>query len=121
MQEQYDLTDIPMLLGAGVTPADLTDDALGRALDKGAQAGGATVFSAVATRALLREQVLADAEPRFVHWDSTSRSVWGAYRKAPGAVGIQPTYGHSKDHRPDVSATTLGSWRNTPGGPALCC
>ena len=45
--DAFALTDVPLLLGADVTAADLTDDALGRALDKLAAAGAAAVFSAV--------------------------------------------------------------------------
>ena len=48
--EAFRLTDVPLLLGAGIMAADLTDDAWGRALDKLA-AAGTEVFSAVAARA----------------------------------------------------------------------
>jgi hypothetical protein len=68
VHEPFQLTDVPLLLGSGHTAADFTDDALGRALDKVAAAGGATVFSAVATRALLHDHVWTPDHPVFVHW-----------------------------------------------------
>jgi len=55
VHEEFAVTDTPLLPGAGVTADDLTDDALGRALEKVAAAGGGTAFSAVAARALLRD------------------------------------------------------------------
>jgi hypothetical protein len=82
VQEEFALTDTALLLGAGITAADLTDDALGRALDKLAAAGGATVFSAVAARALLHDRVWTRGGALFVHGDSTTRSVYGAYPDA---------------------------------------
>ena len=47
VDDTFRLTDPALLLGAGITGDDLADDALGRALDKFAQAGPAEVFSAV--------------------------------------------------------------------------
>jgi hypothetical protein len=44
--EAFALTDVPLLLGAGIMAADLTDAAWGRALDKLAAAGAAAVFRA---------------------------------------------------------------------------
>ncbi len=80
----------------------MTDDALGRALDKLAAAGGAAVFSAVAARALLHDQLWTPNAALFVHWDSTTRSVYGVYPDAGTGGGVRPTFGHSKDHRPDL-------------------
>lgn len=62
-QEQYTLADPPLLLGTGITPADLSEEALGRALDKVAAADGAAVVSAVPRRALTADRVLPDAAP----------------------------------------------------------
>lgn len=91
VQEEFALTDPALLLGVGITAADLTDDALGRALDKLAAAGGAPVFSAVAARALLHDQVWTPDAALFVHWDSTTRSVYGTYPAAtPGWASGPP-------------------------------
>jgi len=48
--EAVDLTDVPWLLGAGLTAADLTDDARGRALDQLAAAGVGAAFRATPPR-----------------------------------------------------------------------
>ena len=95
VEAAFRLTDVPLLLGAGITPADLTDDALGRALDKLAAAGAATVFSAVAARAYAVEGI----DRGGMHFDTTSRSLYGDYPTADGTRGVTPRHGHSKDHR----------------------
>ena len=69
--DAFRLTDVPLLLGPGVTAADLTDDALGRALDKLAAAGAAAVFSAVAARAYAVEAI----DRGGMHFDTPSRSL----------------------------------------------
>ncbi len=71
VDDAFRLTDPALLLGAGITGDDLGDDALGRALDKLAQAGSAAVFSAVAARASAVEALDRGA----LHWDSTARSL----------------------------------------------
>ena len=82
-------------MGAGITAADLTDDAFGRALDKLAAAGAAAVFSAVAARADAIEAMDRGGMP----CDTTSRSLYGEDPTADGAHGVTPRHGHSKDHR----------------------
>ena len=44
VQEAFALTDPALVLGQGITPTDLGDDALGRALDKLAQSRGCRGF-----------------------------------------------------------------------------
>jgi transposase len=94
----------PHLLGmaAGETDA-VNDDRVGRALDQLFDSDRAS---------LLTELVLAvvaefDVDTTELHNDSTSVSVHGVYRSATGAArGGKPTpvitFGHSKDHRPDL-------------------
>jgi hypothetical protein len=84
-------TDCEVLLGRGVVPDDFSDDCLGRALDKLAAAKPAKVFAAMSARAAVAEAV----DRRFLHWDSTTRSFYGAYAQAAGS-GPAVTYGHSK-------------------------
>jgi len=90
----------------GLRPAlvpHLHDDAVGRALDQ--------LFDA--DRATLLTEVVVSAAERFgvslteLHNDSTSISLCGQYANASGRSirGKQApfvTYGHSKDHRPDL-------------------
>ena len=124
-------TDVPLLFGVGRQAADYSDDRLGRALDKLADANPKEVFTAVAAQAYTREQVHLQR----LHWDSTSKSLYGAYpeaeaadprtpasdaslpdvRQAPPAV---PKRGYSKDHRPDLKPLIMSVWVNGDG--AIC-
>ncbi len=111
--DAFRLTDVPLLLGPGVTAADLTDDALGRALDKLAAAGAAAVFSAVAARAYAVEAI----DRGGMHFDTTSRSLYGDYPTADGAHGVTPRHGHSKDHRDDLKQILFTCFVNREGVP----
>lgn len=94
----------PDLLGLGAgDAARLNDDRVGRALE--------TLFEA--DRASLLTELVVGVVATFgidtseLHNDSTSVSVHGAYRDADGTPrGAKPTpavtFGHSKDHRPDL-------------------
>jgi transposase len=51
-----------------------------------------------------------DLERRYVHFDTTSRSVWGEYQFAETQdLPFQMTYGYSKDKRPDLKQFVLSS------------
>ncbi|MEO1396920.1 MAG: IS1634 family transposase [Cyanobacteria bacterium J06634_5] len=89
------------LLGQGIEPSHLNDDYLGRLLDKVYAYGASQLFSLIAMDAY---RAFGLKTPRY-HLDSSSFSVHGAYEKAisetePGCIEI--TYGHTKDHRPDL-------------------
>jgi transposase len=73
------------------------------------------VFSLVAARAMVIEQV----EHRFLHWDSTTRSLYGEYPTATGKGAVKPDYGHSKDNRPDLKQIVMTLLCNREGMP-LC-
>lgn len=94
--EAFDDGDVELVLGRGVTIPDLNDSALARALDKLFEAGPKQVFAAVAARAVLVEKV----DRHRLHWDSTTRSVYGEYQGDTGPLKV--THGYSKDHRPDL-------------------
>nr|AMO66170.1 transposase [Kamptonema sp. PCC 6506] len=64
------------LIGEGVTPEQLNDDRIGRALDKYYRAGTTKLFTAIALKAALKFQV----SMKSVHLDSSSISVEGAYK-----------------------------------------
>ena len=61
------------LIGEGVTPEQLNDDRIGRALDKYHQAGTTKLFTAIAMKAAMKFQV----SMKSVHLDSSSISVEG--------------------------------------------
>ena len=115
VDDAFRLTDPGLLLGAGVTVDDLGDDALGRALDKLAAAGPAAVFSAVAAQAYAVEAL----DRGGMHWDSTSRSLYGRYPTADGPAGVVPRHGHSKDHRPDLKQILFTCFVNRDGVPLM--
>lgn len=108
----FEVTDCELLVGRGVEPDDLNDDALGRALDKLAAAGPREIFAAICARAAISEQV----DRRFLHWDSTSRSFYGEYDR-PAGDGVAVTFGHSKDKRADLKQVMLSLLANREGFP----
>ena len=87
----------PVLLGLSA------DDRVGRALEALFDADRASPLTGVVLRTISEFRI--DTSP--LHNDSTSISVHGAYSDAVGTVrGGKPTavitFGHSKDHRPDL-------------------
>jgi transposase len=94
----------PALLGLTAEEVSgFNDDRVGRALEALFDADRASLLTAVVLRAISEFTV----DTRQLHNDSTSISVHGVYRDAVGTGrGGQPTpvitFGHSKDHRPDL-------------------
>jgi len=91
------------LLRPGLTAEMLNDDSLGRALDSLYEAGLTEIFAQVASHALHLFRI----QHRFVHLDTTSLSVEGAYERPaePGVVRI--THGYSRDERPDLKQVVV--------------
>ena len=104
--------DTALLLGKPVTPRAFDDDTVGRVLDRLYDTGTMKVFTACAVRA---DQIF-HFDKRYVHFDTTSVTVYGDYlppeeseeQKRPFRI----TYGYSQDKRPDlkpcVCATLCG-------------
>lgn len=95
----------PDLLGLAPGEAEhLNDDRLGRCLDLLFDAPGRELTLAAARQAVRQFQVRLDE----LHNDSTTISFFGAYPQAQeegrrrGKPTCAITYGHSKDHRPDL-------------------
>ena len=91
----------------GLTPQEvnlLNDDRVGRALDKLFAADIPSLVLAVATLAVREFGIRLDE----LHNDSTSLSFFGAYSAAAeiqrvfGRPTLAITFGHNKDHRPDL-------------------
>lgn len=94
----------PALLGLSTGDLSvLNDDRVGRALEALFDADRASLLTGVVLRAISEFNI----DTSQLHNDSTSISVHGAYSDAVGTVrGGKPTpvitFGHSKDHRPDL-------------------
>ena len=93
------------LISPRVAPAQLNDDALGRALDTLYQYGVTALYSLIAVRAAKRLGLVST----FAHLDTTSFHVDGRYNsdQAPDEQVVQITRGYSRDHRPDLNQVML--------------
>lgn len=74
----------------------INDDRLRRTLNQIFASGCDPLFASIAAQAALRFGV----SQKFRHLDSTSMQVYGEYDNREG-IGLV-TFGHSKDHRPDL-------------------
>jgi transposase len=93
------------LISPRVTPKQLNDDALGRALDTLYASGVTGLYGLIAATAAKR----LGLAPRFTHLDSTSFHVDGHYNsdEEPDASIIHITRGYSRDQRPDLNQVML--------------
>jgi transposase len=106
LEEFFAQQDTELLLGKAVPPPALNDDTAGRVLDRLYDFGTMRLFTACAVRAATRFGL----ERRYVHFDTTSRSVWGDYQFAETQdLPFQVTYGYSKDKRPDLKQFVLST------------
>lgn len=106
LEEFFAHQDTELLLGKALPPQAFTDDTVGRVLDRLYDMGTMKLFTACAVRAAARFGL----ERRYVHFDTTSRSVWGDYQCAEEQdVPFQVTYGYSKDNRPDLKQFVLST------------
>jgi transposase len=104
LEEFFAHQDTERLLGQVLLPHALNDDAVGRVLDRLYDMGTMKLFTAWAVRAAARFGL----ERRYVHLDTTSRSVWGDYQYAENQdLPFQVTYGYSQDQRPDLKPFVL--------------
>ena len=106
LEEFFAQQDTELLLGKAIPPQALNDDTAGRVLDRLYDFGTTRLFTACAVRATTRFGL----ERRYVHFDTTSRSVWGDYHFAETQdLPFQVTYGYSKDKRPDLKQFVLST------------
>ena len=93
--------DVELLLGENVPRHLFNDNNLGRCLDAVFEAGSSNILTEVGVRATR----LFALDASVVSYDTTSTSVWGDYAMCQAdepPPGPKVTYGHSKDHRPDL-------------------
>lgn len=99
----------PGLLGLGAKDISrLTDDHLGRALDRLFDADRATLLTEVVLRAVRAFDIELDQ----IHTDTTTVTFSGVYglamgRALRGKKALRITHGHNKDHRPDLKQLLL--------------
>ena len=106
LEEFFAQQDIELLLGKALPPHALNDDVVGRVLDRLYDFGTMRLFTACAVRAATRFGL----ERRYVHFDTTSRSVWGDYQYAEAQeLPFEVTSGSSKDKRPDLKPCILST------------
>jgi transposase len=106
LEEFFASQDTELLLGKALPPRAFTDDTVGRVLDRLYDMGTMKLFTTCAVRAAARFGL----ERRYVHFDTTSRSVWGDYEFAERQdVPFRVTYGYSKDKRPDLKQFLLST------------
>jgi transposase len=93
------------LISPRVAPAQLNDDALGRALDALYAYGVTELYSLIAATAAKRLGLC----PAYAHLDTTSFHVDGRYNsdEEPSAHVVHITQGYSRDHRPDLNQVML--------------
>lgn len=96
LAEFFEEKDTELLLGTAVESERFCDTNLGRSMDKIFDTGTQKIFSQLAQNAL---RVFA-VDPRRLHFDTTSVSVFGDYDLVDPPFDI--TYGYSKDKRPDL-------------------
>src|SRR2546422_1312213 len=102
LEEVFAHQDTALLLGKAIAPGVFEDDTAGRVLDRLYDTGTMKVFTACAVRA---DQVFG-FDKRYVHFDTTSVTVYGDYlppeESKEQTLPFRITYGYSKDKRPDL-------------------
>jgi len=97
LEEFFAQQDTALLLGKTVAPEAFQDDTVGRVLDRLYDTGTMKVFTACAVQA---DRVFG-FDKRYVHFDTTSITVYGDYQPPEEAeaqdVPFRITYGYSKD------------------------
>jgi transposase len=106
LEEFFARQDTALLLGKALPPHAFNDDTVGRVLDRLYEMGTMKLFTACAVRAATRFGL----ERRYVHFDTTSHSVWGEYEfPEEQDLPFRITYGYSKDKRPDLKQFVLST------------
>ena len=99
----FESKPVEALLGDGILAEHLDDHTLGKALDEIARYGSSQLFGELAFEIAIENNLLSS----LAHLDSTSMSVEGQYEVGDDASVVKLTYGHSKDHRPDLKQVIM--------------
>ncbi len=101
LPKTFEDLDTDLLLGERIEASELNDDAVGRVLDRIADAGTGSILTTVA----LKAGRIFCLDGSRVHHDTTSHSVYGdydLYNEANQAHPFVMKRGFSKGHRPDL-------------------
>ena len=103
--EYFEEKPVDHLLGIPVQPKHISDNVLGRTLDKLFSLGVSELFTRIAIKAMIKLGI----DVKSLHLDSTSFHVDGNYDSLleQGESRIQLTKGYSRDHRPDLNQAIL--------------
>lgn len=104
-----------LLFREGVRPEHFNRSKLGRSLDAIFNYGPDLLFSEIAIAGCQQENI----DQRFNSLDSSTFSLTGAYLITSDEQAIKITYGHSKDHRPDLKQAVLELMVSQDGGVPL--
>jgi transposase len=104
---------VDRLLGENISAENLDDHVLGKALDEISEYGASRLFGEVAFEIALENNLL---DSPLAHLDSTSLSVEGEYEEENEEGVIKISYGHSKDHRPDLKQAVMSLVVSGSGG-----
>jgi transposase len=102
----FDSQDTELLLGKKVERSSFSDHNVARVMDKAYEVGTLKIYSNIAANAVS----VFGINTEHVSFDTTSISVHGAYDLYDMENHNHPfkiTYGHSKDHRPDLKQFML--------------
>ena len=114
LEEQFfNSKPIGLLLGRKVEAKKITDDRLGRCLDKCFEYGCDSLFAKIATKAAFHYNV----DTKFRHLDTTSMSVKGDYKQEEG-IGLVK-FGYSKDNRSDLKQFVISLISSQDGAVPL--
>lgn len=94
---------VAQLFDEDVNANQFDDNALGKALDEISEYGSSQLFGEIAFEIALENNLLGE----LAHLDSTSMSVEGKYESYTEENVVHLTYGHSKDHRPDLKQVVM--------------
>jgi transposase len=104
LEEFFAHQDTELLLGRALPPQVFNDDNVGRVLDRLYATGTLKIFTACVVRA----DKLCGFDKQYVHFDTTSKSVYGDYLPGEGQeVPFTITHGYSKAKRPDLKQFVL--------------
>jgi transposase len=99
----FESKPVAQLFGENINAKQLDDHALGKALDEISEYGSSKLFGEVAFEIALENNLLGT----LAHLDSTSMSVEGKYDHCSEENVVKLTYGHSKEHRPDLKQVVM--------------